>query len=407
MNPIDCQQLMKFFLRYFIGIAILFFVHAASAQEETHFDENGSKAVFARAKAEHKPVFYLIYATWCPHCNKMKSEVFKDPAVAAFLNANFICASQDIEKGEGDYFKKKFKVNAFPTFLVFDQKSVLLYHFNGEYKSDAFVAEIKNALIPEKQLPYLAQQFEDNPGNAQKCLDFLVALKKGYERTELNPSAQKYLATQTDSQLVSEINWRIIANGVNDIESRPFQYVLRHQEAFAAVSSPKRVQKKIVNIVTELLEPYLEKPDTTGYFQKRPIAVSVKLQKTDSLIFRYDLAIAEKSKNWKAYNRTVSGSAEKFVWNDAKLLKDIAQHYLQQFTDIPTLQSAVRIAEHSSALNDSYETGIILAKLYQKTNDYKSAFTVAEKARKRNADLGFNTHEADELLAELASNKTQ
>lgn len=401
------HDLMDAFLKRFFLICVIFLTAIAAAQEATRFDESGYKAVFSRAKSAHKPIFYLVYASWCPHCNKMKSEVFQDPTVATYLNANFICASQDIEKGEGAFFKKKFKINAFPTFLVFDENSVLLYHFNGEHKSDAFLAEIKNALIPEKQLPYLSQQFDENPTDSKKCLDFLVALKKGYDRTELNPYAQKYLASQTDEQLVSEINWRIIANGVSDIESRPFQYVLQHQEAFAAVASPKRVQKKIVNIVTELLQPYTEKPDTIGYFQKRPAAASIRLQKTDSLIFRYDIIVAEKSKNWKSYQKITASSAEQYVWSDAKLLKEIAQNYVQHIPDIAALKFALKTAERAAALNDSYELSILAARLYQKTNDNTLARTFAEKARKRNADLGFNTQEADALLAELAQNKTQ
>jgi len=38
------------------------------------------KAGLARAKADHKPAFLVIYTTWCPHC-KNYSHVFDDPRV--------------------------------------------------------------------------------------------------------------------------------------------------------------------------------------------------------------------------------------------------------------------------------------------------------------------------------------
>jgi hypothetical protein len=42
-----------------------------------------------------------------------------------------------------------------------------------------------------------------------------------------------------------------------------------------------------------------------------------------------------------------------------------------------------------------------MAKLYRKINDKKQALAYAERARKRNADLGFNTKEADEIILQL------
>jgi len=99
------------------------------------------------------------------------------------------------------------------------------------------------------------------------------------------------------------MNWRIIANGVSDIQSRPFQYVLQHQKEFASVSSPVRVEKKIINIVTELLKPYADGLDTLNYKKNRPIAKTIQLHKTDSIIFTYDIQIAERTKNWSAYKK--------------------------------------------------------------------------------------------------------
>lgn len=398
---------MNRLLKGVFQLILLFLMTAAFGQNEVRFDESGLQSVLKRAKAEHKPVFYLLYASWCPHCNKMKQEVFKDAAVANFLNTNFVNAWQDIEKGEGDYFKREYKIIQYPTFLFFDEHGRLLYHFNGEFKADNFLAEVKNVLVPEKQLPYLEQQFYDDPSNSKKCLDFLVALKKGSERSEINHHAQKYFETQTDAQMVSETNWRIIANGVSDIESRPFQYVLKHPDEFAAVSSAKRVQKKLVNIVTELLQPYTEKPDTISYFKKRPIAQMVHVPKTDSLIFRYDLMVAERSQNWKSYTKTAQQSAQQYAWTDAKILKEIASNITQHNGNKTVLLFAEKAGKQAVQINSSYENNMTLAKVYQKLNDSKSALLFAEKARKIYADVGFSTREADEMIAELTTKKTQ
>ena len=44
----------------------------------------------ARAKSENKKIFVHFYANWCGACRIMEKITFKDPAVIAYLNENFI-----------------------------------------------------------------------------------------------------------------------------------------------------------------------------------------------------------------------------------------------------------------------------------------------------------------------------
>lgn len=43
-----------------------------------------------RAKAENKPVFFIISKTTCPPCIRLKKTTFKDKAVIDMLNNNFV-----------------------------------------------------------------------------------------------------------------------------------------------------------------------------------------------------------------------------------------------------------------------------------------------------------------------------
>lgn len=395
---------MKIKLYLLLTVSALLLVINVNAQQKIHFDETGYATVTQRGRMEHKPVFYMLYATWCAHCNKMKNEVFTDSLVVDFLNKNFIIGAQDIEKGEGDYFKKRFAIKFYPTFIVLDGSGAELYNFSGEFKAADFINELKTALIPEKQLPYLEQQFNADPSNPDKCLAYLGALNKGRDRTLLSPISSKYLATQSESQLVSASNWKIIANGVTDIQSREFQYVLQHQKEFEAVSSPKRVQRKIENIVTELLTTPVELKDTVTYSKRRLIAQTIKNAKVDSLLFAFDMQIAEKTSNWKKYKTVTQNATEKYYNNDAKSLKDIASNYLKHVADIASLKYAIQWTQRALVLSDTYDSQILLAKLYKKTKDNKEALAWANKAKAKNEAFGWQTKEADDLLAELSRN---
>ena len=54
-----------------------------------------SDEAFARARAEDKPILLDVGAVWCHWCHVMDRESYEDPALAAFLNAEFVCIKVD------------------------------------------------------------------------------------------------------------------------------------------------------------------------------------------------------------------------------------------------------------------------------------------------------------------------
>ncbi|QSW89016.1 MULTISPECIES: thioredoxin fold domain-containing protein [Flavobacterium] len=384
---------------------LLFFVisiQTINSQNQFIGDEIPYKTALETAKTNGKPVFVMLFADWCPHCNLMKKEVFSDPSVMDFLNKNYVCIWKNIEKEEGTALKNKFKTRSLPAFLFLDSNETLLYALKGEMKKQDFLAEANYALNPKFQLPYLEKEFLADPGNVTKFFTYLNTLKKGADRTELSIPTHIYLNTQSDQQLVTETNWRVIANGVTDIKSREFQYVLQHQKDFAAVASQNRVDRKIENIVTELLRPLVDGMDTVNYYKQREVAKSIRLQKTDSLVFKFDLTLAERTENWKFYKKVTSEDTEKLAWNDASFLKDIGQTYLKHIDDADDLKKSISWVKHSLELSDSFDGNLLAARLYNKIKDKKSALKYAKDAKAIGKEMGWNTNDVDTLLAELA-----
>ncbi|KAF2337674.1 thioredoxin family protein [Flavobacterium nitrogenifigens] len=359
------------------------------------------KTALENAKKEGKPLFIMLYADWCPHCNLMKTEVLSDPAIMAFLNKNFVCTYKNIEKEEGIALKNQFNTKSLPTFLFLDSNETLIYALKGEMKKPEFQNELNNALNPKMQLPYLEKEFLAEPSNSDKFFTYLNTLKKGKDRTELSVPTHIYLNTQSDKQLVSELNWRVIANGVTDIKSREFQYVLNHQKEFAAVASQNRVDRKIESIVNELLRPLVDNLDTVNYYKQREVAKSIRLQKTDSLVFKYDLTLAERTEKWNFYKKVTLEDTQKLVWNDASFLKDIGNTYFKHISDKESLKKAIFWVDRSLELNDSYDGNLLEAKLYNKIKDKKKALEYAKNAKAIAKEMDWNSKEVDTLLAEL------
>lgn len=359
------------------------------------------KTALESAKKEGKPLFVMLYADWCPHCNLMKTEVLSDSAVIDFLNKNFVCTYKNIEKEEGIALKEKFNTKSLPTFLFIDSNETLIYALKGELKKPEFLNELNNALNPKMQLPHLEKQFLADPSNSDKFFYYLNTLRKGKDRTELSIPTHIYLNTQSDKQLVSELNWRVIANGVTDIKSREFQYVLNHQKDFAAVASQSRVDRKIESIVNELLRPLVDNLDTVNYYKQREVAKSIRLQKTDSLVFKYDLTLAERTEKWDFYKKVTLEDTQKLVWNDASFLKDIGNTYFKHVKDAESLKKAISWVDRSLELNDSYDGNLLEAKLYNKLKNKKKALEYAKNAKAIAKEMDWNSKEVDVLLAEL------
>jgi len=59
-----------------------------------HWHPWGDEA-FARARAEDKPILLDVGAVWCHWCHVMDRESYEDPALAALLNAHFVCIKVD------------------------------------------------------------------------------------------------------------------------------------------------------------------------------------------------------------------------------------------------------------------------------------------------------------------------
>ncbi len=390
------KQKLFFIFLFLIGLS-----SRINAQEILKFDENSFSTILLRSKTEKKPIFLMLYATWCTHCENMNKTVFTDPQVIAFLNSNYICTRQDIDKSEGIMLKTKYNLKVTPDFLFVNENDELLFNITGEFKSADLISEAKLALNPSKHLPFLEKQFKDNPTNPEKCLAYLTILKKGKERTELSPIAEQYLKSQTDAQLVSELNFRIISYGITDIKSREFQYLLNHQKEFATVTSQMRVERKLANIVTELLKPYTINYDTINYKKQREIAKTINNQRTDSLIFMYDISIAGDTKNWKSYSKVCNEFVEKYVWSNKQKLKQICENYLNTIKAIPDLKNALKWSQHAAEINESYDDYLLISKIYLKLKDKNSAILSIKKAKEMTKILGKTSKEVVKMYKEL------
>jgi hypothetical protein len=289
--------------------------------------------------------------------------------------------------------------------LVLDENGQELARFTGELKKEKFLSEVKLALNSKQQLPYLKAEYEKDKTNGINLMRYLVALKKGRDRNELNPIAHEYFEKLTDDKIVNEVNWKIFTNGISDIESREYKFVITNQQAFAAITSPKRVNDKFKNSVMELLKPIVKTNDFANYKKQRAIAKTINSPMIDSLLFQYDLDHYEFNSNWNEYKKVAATHIKKYVWNSPKEIKSIVLNVMRNSTDAASLNQSLDWIRHSNELEESYDGILLEARVHRKLNYIPIAITITKKAKAFSTQMGWDGKEADKLLADLLERK--
>jgi thioredoxin-related protein len=109
-------------MRYLL-IALLFVSFASTAQDEpagVRFFEGNFRQAMAKAKKENKGIMFDAYTTWCGPCKVLKSKVFPNPELGAYINEHFVSIGVDMEAGEGPALANMYPLEGYPTVFFLD-----------------------------------------------------------------------------------------------------------------------------------------------------------------------------------------------------------------------------------------------------------------------------------------------
>ncbi len=137
---------MKKILTFIAAIALAF---AAYAQEGIKWETGTFQQTLNKAKENKQGpniVFLDCYTTWCGPCKFMAENVFTTKEAGDYFNKKFINAKMDMEKGEGIEIAKKYKVRAYPTFLILDGDGNELGRVVGGGKLEIFIEKVEKAI---------------------------------------------------------------------------------------------------------------------------------------------------------------------------------------------------------------------------------------------------------------------
>ena len=134
-----------FVLLLFLSVYSLTACAPQNDKDGIQFFEGTLQEALSKAKAEQKPIFIDIYATWCGPCKMLKRKTFTDKEVGTYFNANYISLSLDGEKGDGAVLANKYRIPGYPTLIVLNKNGDLVNLETGYMDASGLLAFGKQA----------------------------------------------------------------------------------------------------------------------------------------------------------------------------------------------------------------------------------------------------------------------
>jgi len=95
----------------------------------------------ARAKSENKKVFVHFYADWCSTCKIMENKTFKDPAVIAALNQDYIPVKVNVDRNRK--ISEMFRVRLLPDTWFIAENNEIIGHRPGYIRPEQLKVLLK------------------------------------------------------------------------------------------------------------------------------------------------------------------------------------------------------------------------------------------------------------------------
>ncbi len=382
------------------------------------------------AQRQDKLIFIDTYAVWCKPCKEL-DKTFNDREVANYFNTHFVNVKVDMDGAIGKKLAKQYDVVWLPTLLILDQdgnvrnkidrlvgKSELLQIareaintgavYTGEQlNSTPFgyngsgTKEVKKEakLITEDNAPVIYVHDERASSGRPHIMYHEAYLHMQLMDGKQYDVARKYLSTQTDWG--TEKNIKFIFDFMRQANSKEFEYMISHKDAFVDMFGSEQVNKTIEILVQKRLFNGFPRPDLNE---------AVKLYEYLNPSTANERAHAYYLKRLKDEERTVEFEriAKKYLTQinpyDHQIMYHYAQTIIKSSNAMNKLDEAKKWMEEAVIYapdRPSYQ--LLLANVYYLKGDKTQALSYCDQANALASAQGLPTTEIDRLKSKISS----
>jgi len=383
---------MKKFLFTAYIIIILAISDGYCQNRSITFSEKPWAEIQALARKENKLIFLDAYATWCGPCKWMSANIFTNDTIADYYNKTFVCAKIDMEKGEGISLAKQYGVRYYPTLLFINTEGEMIHKKVGVSRKISDYIDLGIiARDPDKCLAAGIKKYQAGNLDPVFMFSFLKNLQDAYIPTA--EVLKKYIATQKSEDLINQLNWNIIYNFSEDINSAEFIFLVNHHKEFEQRFQMDSVQNKIYNVYSYELNKFFRMKPFPQQKWDSLINVIKKSGYSGANVITLDaqLNLYSSRKDTTKFLDLAYREADLVYRDDYTKLNNIAYQVYTISGNVKNLEKAAEWAKRSIKLkdepfnNDTYAA--ILFKLGKKEEAIRTEKKAIELARKKNLPI--------------------
>ena len=388
------NPMQKFILTTLV-IVMLSLSDGFSQNRSIRFNEKPWSEIVVMAKIENKLIFLDAYASWCGPCKWMAANMFTNDSIADYYNKTFICASFDMEKGEGLTLRKKYAVRAYPSLLFINPGEEMVHERVGApQKVKDYLDMARVAQNPEECLSNYLKKYQEGNNSPQFIQNYLVRLSEAY--LPVNDVLKKYFSSQSESDLLNRADWNIIYRFTNEMNDPMFEFLLNHRKEYGKLYTKDSVNTKISLVYLYEFQKLLRNPnqkivDSNYLALKKKISTS-GFEDAGKVIFDAYLTLYQMRGKSKEYLELAFSEMDKYYSDDYNMLNNVAWAVSSMTGEVKYLEKAVSWSKRSVSLKrepfnlDTYAS--ILFKLDKKEEAIKQEKDAIELARKKNLPIG-------------------
>jgi thiol-disulfide isomerase/thioredoxin len=329
------------------------------------------------SKKTGKPIFMDAFAKWCGPCKRMAATTFKDEAVGAYFNKNFICLKIDWEESEGASLRNKYPVNAYPTLMFIDSKGEVVHKVVGGQDVNGLLKQGEIALGKVDYSRDFAKLYEGGDRSPELIYNYVKALNKS-GKPSLSIS-NEYLRTQTD--LTTEFNKRFILEAAVEADSRIFDLLVKHQTAIGLQEGLDAVRNRIEFACTNTVNKAIQF-QTPELLEEAKSKIKASMpEKADAFIAKADYDYQKAAKDAAKFGKACDAYAKKVAKGDPKGLAKLAIDIANSFSkDEKCMKLAEKYAKEAAEKGNNYQYYVTYAEILHLNGKKKQALAAANKS---------------------------
>lgn len=203
-----------------------------TALAQTDFRSISFDEALKAAKEENKLVFIDFYTDWCGPCKKMAKEVFPLKMVGDFMNAKFVNLKLNAEQ-EGKELAARYKVSAYPTFVILDTEGKVVGELKGSMDGQTFIQKLNGKLNPDMTPERMAERYNGGERTPELVNAYAMNLMEQRKEDEGFQVVNDYFNSLSEKERLNSANAFLYTRYTIALNDPKADFMVAHRNEFA------------------------------------------------------------------------------------------------------------------------------------------------------------------------------